>query len=125
MASGTDFPFNIMDVASLLRLNIRRRSGGRVAYADCPVCGDRRGKLGLYPEIDTWHCYHCGDSGGMLALYGKTHGVGNSEAYREICGALKVGAPGRECTPKVKTEPAPDEPRSHLTDPQEDRKSVV
>ena len=49
MASGTDFPFNIMEVAELLRLNIRRRSGTRVAYADCPICGDRRGKLGLYP----------------------------------------------------------------------------
>ena len=48
MASGTDFPFNIMDVASLLRLNIRRRSEPRVVYADCPICGDRRGKLGLY-----------------------------------------------------------------------------
>ena len=59
MASGTDFPFNIMEVAELLRLNIRRRSGTRVAYADCPICGDRRGKLGLYPEIDTWRCYHC------------------------------------------------------------------
>lgn len=125
MAGGTDFPFTIMDVASILRLNIRRRSGSRVIYADCPICGDRRGKLGLYPEIDTWHCYHCGDSGGMLALYGKTHGVGNSEAYREICGALKVGAPGRECTPKVKTEPAPDEPRSHRTDPQEIHRTLT
>ena len=51
MASGTDFPFTIMDIAGLLRLNIRRRGGSRVAYADCPICGDRRGKLGLYPQI--------------------------------------------------------------------------
>ena len=85
-----DFPFTIMDVASLLRLNIRRRRGSRVVYADCPICGDRRGKMGLYPEIDTWRCFHCGEHGGMLALYGKVHHVSNSKAYREICDTLAV-----------------------------------
>ena len=121
MASGTDFPFNIMDVASLLRLNIRRRSGSRVTYADCPICGDRRGKLGLYPEIDTWRCYHCGECGGMLALYGKAHGVGNSQAYQEICEALMVGSPGREYTPRAKQE-IPDQkdvPQAQRASPQE------
>lgn len=125
MASGTDFPFNIMDVASLLRLNIRRRSEPRVVYADCPICGDRRGKLGLYPEIDTWRCYHCGECGGMLALYGKTNGVGNSEAYREICDALKVGAPGGEHTPRAKPEPVSDVPLSQRASPQEIHKTLT
>ena len=101
MASGTDFPFTILDIADLLRLNIRRRGGSRVVYADCPICGDRRGKLGLYLEIDTWRCYHCGECGGMLALYGKNHGIGNSEAYQEICNALEVGAPRQEYTQKA------------------------
>lgn len=93
-----------MDVAALLRLNIRRRGGARVVYADCPICGDRRGKLGLYPEINTWRCYHCGEHGGMLPLYGKVHGISNSEAYREICDALATGgfAPDYE----VKEPPA-------------------
>ena len=68
------FPFSIMDVAALLRLNIRRRGPGS-AYADCPVCGDKRGKLKLYLDTDIWHCYYCGEGGGMLALYGKAHGV--------------------------------------------------
>ena len=81
MAQGTQFPFTIVDVADLLRLNIRRRGGSRVVYTDCPICGDRRGKMGLYPQINTWHCYHCGEYGGMLALYGKVHGVSNSDAY--------------------------------------------
>lgn len=125
MASGTDFPFNIMDVASLLRLNIRRRSEPRVVYADCPICGDRRGKLGLYPEIDTWRCYHCGECGGMLALYGKTHGVGNSEAYREICDALKVGAPGREHTPRAKQADVPDVPQPRRAGSQEIHKTLT
>ncbi len=119
MASGTDFPFNIMEVADLLRLNIRRRSGGRVAYADCPICGDHRGKLGLYPELDTWRCYHCGESGGMLALYGKTHGVSNSQAYQEICEALMVGSPGREYTPRAKVDPVSDVLQAHRASPQE------
>ena len=79
-----------MDVASLLRLNIRRRGGSRVVYADCPICGDRRGKMGLYPHINTWRCWHCGERGGMLPLYGRVHGISNSDAYREICDALAI-----------------------------------
>ncbi len=125
MASGTDFPFNIMEVAGLLRLNIRRRGGSRVVYSDCPICGDRRGKLGLYPQINTWHCYHCGEYGGMLALYGKTHGVGSSEAYLEICDALMVGAPGREYTPKAGAEPVSDEPQTQRASPQEIHRTLA
>ena len=83
-----DFPFSIMDVASLLRLNVRRRGGSRVVYADCPICGDRRSKFALYPSINTWRCWHCGEHGGMLPLYGRLHGISNSEAYREICDSL-------------------------------------
>lgn len=83
-----DFPFTIMDVASLLRLHIRREGGGRVVYADCPICGDRRGKLGLYPEINTWRCWHCGEHGGMLHLYAKVCHTSTSEAFREICDSL-------------------------------------
>lgn len=109
-----------MDVASLLRLNIRRRTGDRVVYADCPICGDRRGKMGLYLELDTWRCWHCGESGGMLPLYGKVHGISNSDAYWEICEALGIEnfteerrAPiyqVRKLSPKdVSSNKAPDE----------------
>ena len=42
-----DFPFTIMNVASLLRLNIRRRGTGHV-YVDCPICGDRRGRMNIH-----------------------------------------------------------------------------
>ena len=91
---ATGFPFTIMDVASLLRLNIRRRGGSRVVYADCPICGDRRGKMGLYLNINTWRCWHCGESGGMLPLYGRIHGISNSEAYREIIDELALNGFG-------------------------------
>ena len=105
-----DFPFTIMDVASLLRLNIRRRGGSRVVYADCPICGDRRGKMGLYPEIDTWRCFHCGEHGGMLALYGKVHHVSNSEAYREICDTLAVDGFSPACTVRASGEKKKEAP---------------
>lgn len=88
LISPSDFPFTIMDVADLLRLNIRRSREPRVVYADCPFCGDRRGKMGLYPQLNTWRCFHCGEHGGMLPLYGRLHGMNNSEAYREICDTL-------------------------------------
>ena len=76
-----------MDIVSLLRLNIRRSGGGRV-YADCPLCGDRRGRLSILPSENVWRCHHCGEHGGMLALYGKVFSVDNSTAYREICDTL-------------------------------------
>lgn len=99
-----------MDVASLLRLNIRREGNPRVVYADCPICGDRRGKMGLYPEINTWHCWHCGEHGGMLPLYGKVHGISNSEAYREICDTLATDGFSTEYQCKEpSTKKAPDE----------------
>lgn len=63
-----------MDVASLLRLNIRRRGPGQV-YADCPICGDHRGKMNLNLTKNIWRCNYCGEGGGMLALYAKVHGV--------------------------------------------------
>lgn len=125
MANGSDFPFSIMDVADLLRLNIRRRGGSRVVYADCPICGDRRGKLGLYPEINTWRCYHCGEHGGMLALYGTVHGVSNSDAYREICAALEVGAPGREYIPTVKKAPVREADQPQRASPQDIHRTLT
>ena len=57
-------------------------------YADCPLCGDRRGKLGISPTKNVWRCNYCGEGGGMLALYAKVYGISNSEAYQEICDTL-------------------------------------
>ena len=87
-ASG--FPFTIMDVAELLRLHIRRRSPG-YTYADCPFCGDRRGKMCLNLMKNVWYSNCCGGHGGMLALYAKARRISNSEAYREICDELLTG----------------------------------
>ena len=88
---ATDFPFTIMDVASLLRLNIRRRGAGHI-YVDCPICGDRRGKMNLNLTKNVWRCNYCGEGGGMLALYAKVYRISNSDAYKEICDALQTGS---------------------------------
>lgn len=100
-----DLPFGIMDVAGLLRLNIRRRAPGQV-YVDCPICGDRRGKMNLNTEKDLWRCNYCGEGGGMLSLYAKVYGVSNSDAYREICDALAVNGFSPDYTVPEKTTPA-------------------
>lgn len=99
-----DLPFGIMDVAGLLRLNIRRRAPGQV-YVDCPICGDRRGKMNLNTAKDLWRCNYCGEGGGMLSLYAKVYGVSNSDAYREICDALAVNGFSPDYTVPEKAAP--------------------
>lgn len=96
-----DFPFGIMDVVELLHLNIRRRLPDSV-YVDCPFCGDKRGKMNVNMVKDNWRCNYCGESGGMLSLYSRTYGVSSSDAYREICDALRIdgyesGSRPRDC----------------------------
>lgn len=78
-----------MDVASILRLNIRRRGPDHV-YADCPICGDRRGKMNMNLSKNVWRCNYCNEGGGMLSLYAKVYGISNSDAYREICDVLQT-----------------------------------
>ena len=111
------FPFHIMDVAGILRLNIRRRIPGQ-AYADCPICGDRRGKLNLNLAKDAWRCNYCGAGGGMLALYARVYGISNSDAYREICDALAVDGFATE-TFREDGPPVGDLPQAASASPQE------
>ena len=87
-----DFPFNIMDVAFLLGLRVRRRLPNSV-YVDCPLCKDTRGKMNLDTVNDRWRCNYCGEGGGMLNLYAFVHHIDNKGAYREICDALQTGYP--------------------------------
>lgn len=95
----SDFPFDILDVAQLLHLNIRRR-GTESVYADCPFCSGwsgRHGKLNLNFVKNVWRCNYCGARGGMLALYARVHGTTNSAAFQEICDALQTGETGWGC----------------------------
>ena len=90
MSKSHDFPFGIQDVAELLHLRMRRphATGG---FYDCPICGDKRGKMSISTEKDSWRCNYCGEHGGMLALYARINHISNSEAYREICESLQNG----------------------------------
>ena len=90
MNKSHDFPFGIQDVAELLHLRMRRphATGG---YYDCPICGDKRGKMSISTEKDSWRCNYCGEHGGMLSLYARINHISNSEAYREICESLQNG----------------------------------
>lgn len=115
MGQTHDMPFDIMDVAGLLQIRIRRPSG-RGYYADCPFCGDKRGKLHLNTEFDGWRCNYCGEHGGLLDLFGKLKCMSRSEAYREICDRLQNGdyshdntkQPDNESTEQVKQSPLTD-----------------
>lgn len=119
MGKPHDFPFGIMDVAELLHLRIRRPYA-KGFYADCPICGDRRGKMSLSTELDSWRCNYCGEHGGMLSLYARVYNISNSEAYREICEALQNGdfeAGTKEWTPAQKEQELPSPPgQSELAD---------
>ena len=115
MSQTHDMPFGIMDVAELLHIRIRRPSG-RGYYADCPFCGDKRGKLHLNTEFDGWKCNYCGEHGGILDLYGKLHNVGRAEAYREICDALQNGIVSFDYPIPANVEPVKQEKQSTLTD---------
>lgn len=81
MSQPHDFPFDITDVAELLHLRIRRPSP-QGFYVDCPICNDKRGKMHINTQTDTWRCNYCDESGGMLALYAKVHSISTSAAYR-------------------------------------------
>lgn len=116
-----DFPFSIVDVAYLLNLHIRHKNAASLD-ADCPFCGEKKGKLNLNIKKNVFKCNRCGESGGMLSLYGKIYGLDNQTACREIKDALGKNeqAPSyqvrkREIAPKEpeipSAKPAPDDVR--------------
>lgn len=107
-----------MDVAELLRLHIRRRSPGYI-YTDCPLCGDKRGKMCLNLTKNVWYSNCCGNHGGMLALYANVQRINNAQAYQEICDELLNGgfAPSYQ-TPEIANAAAPKAAQSDRACPQ-------
>lgn len=107
MAEG--FEFNIADVAALLPLTIRRRTGVSMDvdcfYDGCN--GARRGKLNINFAKNCYKCNYCGKKGGMLDLYADYLNISRSEAYREISEALNCGKLQeiRKKQPKVELVP--------------------
>ena len=104
-----ELPFDIMDVARILNIRIKR-PGRKSVYTDCPLCGDTRGKMNLNLEKNQFRCNYCQESGGAIALYAKVHGVSNSTAYREICEILYGNAPAKEYKTLFQKKEKPDLP---------------
>ena len=84
-----DYPFNILDIANILRLTVRRAVADSV-YVDCPFCQKKKGKLNLNLTRNVWRCNRCGKSGYMFEIYAELRGVNVSEAKLEqaaiLCG---------------------------------------
>lgn len=107
MGQTHDFPFGIMDVVELLHLRIRRPSPQGV-YVDCPICNDKRGKMHVNRQNDTWRCNYCDESGGMLSLYARLHNMSTSEAYREIRDAMLNGVGLSDYAVQYPDKPKPE-----------------
>lgn len=97
-----DFPFTIREVAYLLNLRIRHKNAVSLD-ADCPFCGEQKGKLNINLKKNVFKCNRCGESGGMLALYGRVYGIDNQTACKEIKDALGQNeqAPAYKVTKKT------------------------
>ena len=113
-----DFPFTIRDVAYLLNLHIRHKNAVSLD-ADCPFCGETKGKLNLNLKKNVFKCNRCGESGGMLSLYGKIYGVDNQTACKEIKDALGKDEMAPSYQVK-KREIAPKEPEVESAPPAPD-----
>lgn len=85
-----EYPFNILDVANILRLTIRRELSNSV-YVDCPFCRKRKGKLNLNLDMNVWRCNRCGESGHMFELYARVRGTTVTEAKLELIDLLAEG----------------------------------
>lgn len=110
MGTHYDFPFTIADVCSLLDLNVRRRLSTSM-YVDCPFCHNgKKGKLNINFAKNTFRCnYNEEHAGGMLELYARYRNISRSDAYREICDALRTDDPGKaECRARRSELPPPD-----------------
>ena len=87
-----DYPFNILDIANLLRLVVRRELSDSV-YVDCPFCQRRKGKLNLNLTKNVWRCNRCGKSGHMFELYAQLRDLSVSEAKLELIDLLAEQGP--------------------------------
>lgn len=92
---GEDFPFDMVDLAYLLKLRVRHK---KVDSWDvnCPFCQERKGKMNLNLKKKVFRCNRCGESGGMLDLYGKLYNVDHATASEEIKEALGKGGTEKE-----------------------------
>lgn len=114
----SEYPFGITDVARILNLHIRRKYISSWD-ADCPFCGNSKGKMNINIQKNVFRCNRCGESGGMLDLYGKLYNVTHREAYEEICSALHLGKIADQYQVLQKPKEKPDIRNAELASPEE------
>ena len=114
----SEYPFGITDVARILNLHIRRKYTSSWD-ADCPFCGNSKGKMNINIQKNVFRCNRCGESGGMLDLYGKLYNVTHREAYEEICSALHLGTIADQYQVLQKPKEKPDIRNAELASPEE------
>ena len=88
-----DFPFDIIQVATLMRMDMekkRNRTTDYSIYGKCPFCNDPKHHCNLDLIKNAWRCNRCGESGGMIDLYGRANGMDNKEAYKAIKEGLEI-----------------------------------
>lgn len=107
----SDFPYTMQDVAALLPLRIRRRRAVSID-ADCPFCGDIKGKLNINFEKQVFNCNRCRTHGGMVELYAKFFGISNTQANAEIFAVVCRRETPRLAPHPVQTLPAAELPQA-------------
>ena len=122
---GKDFPFSIADVAGLVPIQNQRVKAQSID-ADCPFCFKKR-KFNMNFIKNAYRCNYCGATGGMLDLYMQFYPdlKDRSEAYHDICDALRIGPNNNWVRPAQRSRPAPEVPQSKLAMPWELHKTYT
>ena len=115
----------VPEVAEALGMEVRTR-GGRPSLAPCPVCGDdqrghstrdRRGPVGLTPDLQGWRCFRCDASGSVFDLAGHLL-LGRLPHGRDDFAALRAWFADRGwCYGNEQKPRQPATPRPHLRKP--------
>ena len=92
----------------------RELLGGNVAdrqarpgevMALCPLHGDTDPSFGYSYERDVFYCFGCGASGDIIELFGRLHGLDESEAFKKFKSTYAPNA-SSDYTPRPKSAPA-------------------
>jgi len=81
----------ILDVALLCRLNLDRRTLGRVeVQANCPLCSDSGNHLYLNTESNQFFCQRCRRGGGAVRLYALLEKLDEREAFQRLVNDSRI-----------------------------------
>lgn len=90
--------FNILEVASALKLKHVGPGPGNEVIFRCPFCGDsekhpEKGHLSINGVSGQFRCHRCLEEGNAITLWAKYQGVDNKTAYKQLKAKIKAGPP--------------------------------